>query len=221
MLRNTYLAARDGGHHTIDAVVTTAATAGPYEKFTFQTFQPSYTLIKAAGGYYVSAIGAGCLGANHDETQILQTERTGLADDALFRMYATIPGYGAFTIQTYGGYYLTALGGGGKPTCAFHTDAVKASTWEYFWVSKCGDLGSAYDYAISSKGTPGLPLTVTNGGGLVKNAVSAGGMPVTARFKFIRQNDGSYALQTSNRINYVTAINGGGLAHGTAPGTTS
>jgi len=35
------------------------------------------------------------------------------------------------------------------------------------------------------------------------------------RFRLIRQSDGSYALQTSNGINYVTAIQGGGLASGT------
>jgi len=31
-----------------------------------------------------------------------------------------------------------------------------------------------------------------------------------SRFKFIRQPDGSYALQTANGVNFVTALNGGG-----------
>ena len=211
----TYLTARDGGHHSIDALVTTATTAGPYEKFKLERMQPDYTLIKTSGGYYVSAAGNGGLGASYDETQILQTDRTGLADDALFRMHSSIPGYAAFTLQTYGGYYLTALGGGGKPTRAFHTDATTASTWEDYWVTKCGDLGSGYDYAIVTKGT-GLPLAATNGGGLVKNALVSGGLPATARFKLDRQSDGSYSLQTSNRVNYITAILGGGLSSGTA-----
>lgn len=215
MLRNTYLTARDGGHHSIDAVVTSAVTPGPYEKFTIEKFQPSYTLLKTAGGYYVSAAGGGGRGGDYDDTQTMQTERTALADDALFRTYTGIPGWQAFTIQTYNGHYLTALGGGGKSTRAFHTDATKPSTWEYFWIAKCGDLGTEYDYAIVPKGA-GQPLTVTNGGGLVKNAVLvSGGATATAKFRLSRQSDGQYALQTPNRVNYVTAIQGGGLASGT------
>ena len=36
------------------------------------------------------------------------------------------------------------------------------------------------------------------------------GDTTVARFKFIRQSDGSYALQTSNGVNFVTALGGGG-----------
>ena len=35
------------------------------------------------------------------------------------------------------------------------------------------------------------------------------------KFRLIQQSDSSYALQTSNGINYVTAIRGGGLPSGT------
>ena len=47
------------------------------------------------------------------------------------------------------------------------------------------------------------------------NALSPGSDYSTLRFTFIRQDDGSYAIRTSNGVNYITAINGGGLAHGT------
>jgi hypothetical protein len=38
------------------------------------------------------------------------------------------------------------------------------------------------------------------------------GLSDYSKFKLIRQGHGSYALQTSNRINSVTAVGGGGLA---------
>ncbi len=39
------------------------------------------------------------------------------------------------------------------------------------------------------------------------------GLQAGSRFKLIKQSDGTYALQTSSG-NYVTAVNGGGLASG-------
>jgi hypothetical protein len=132
-LKNTYLTARDGGRHSIDAVVTAATTLGPNEKFKLTTIQPDYTTIQTPQGYYVSAVGEGGLGGNFPASQVLQTERTSLADDALFILGG--PGAaGGSNIQTFNGHYLTALGGGGKTTHAFHTDATGVSTWETFWV---------------------------------------------------------------------------------------
>jgi hypothetical protein len=56
-----------------------------------------------------------------------------------------LPGHFAF--KTFYGYWVTAVGGGGKTSDAFHTDAVKADRWEWFGLYKCGDLGSGYQYA--------------------------------------------------------------------------
>jgi len=55
-------------------------------------------------------------------------------------------------------------------------------------------------------------------GGRIKDGIYAAffSYPNAAQYKLIRQDDGSYALQTSNGIIYVTAVDGGGLAHGTA-----
>ena len=36
------------------------------------------------------------------------------------------------TIQTYNGYYLTAVGGGGRTTDVIHTDATRVGSWEKF-----------------------------------------------------------------------------------------
>jgi len=211
-----YVTARDGGHRSIDALITSATTIGPYEKFTVEKIQPNYTLFKTAGGYYVSAAGSGGWSTTNDDTT-MQTERTVPADDALFSVQSpwNMSGSGQlyYTIRTYGNYFLTAVGSGGKSTRAFHSDAVTASTWEWFRIQQCGDLGSNYEYGISTTGL-GYQLWAAFGGGQVLNALYYNGASSTLRFKLIRQDDGSYALQTPKGY-YVTAINGGGLSQGT------
>ena len=78
---------------------------------------------------------------------------------------------------------------------------------------KCGDLGSGFDYYIIPRIVPadGWALSAPSGGGRVSGAVAPGygGWP-ESRFKLILQPDGSYALQTSNGANFVTALGGGG-----------
>jgi hypothetical protein len=215
-LKNTYLTARDGGRHSIDAVVTAATTLGPNEKFKLTTIQPDYTSIQTPQGYYVSAVGEG--GRNFPPGEVLQTERTSLADDALFVLGG--PGAaGGTNIETFNGHFLTALGGGGKTTDAFHTDATGVSTWETFWVLKSGDLGSGYRYAIRPMGTGGPGevvnfLTAAGGGG--RPGFQDGEPPVThysglfadSQFTLVALGGGSYALQTRSG-NYVTAVGGG------------
>jgi hypothetical protein len=153
---------------------------------------------------------------------VLQTERTSLADDALFVLDG--PGVaGGSTIGTFNRHLLTALGGGGSKTSnAFHTDATVASTWETFFVLKSGDLGSGYRYAIRPTGTGGPGevvnfLTALGGGGRGAKDYPAithfRGLGSDSLFTVIRLTDGSYALQTRSG-NYVTAVGGGGIARG-------
>jgi hypothetical protein len=227
-LTNNYLTARDGGRHSIDAVITAATTLGPNEKFKLTTIESTHTSIQTLPGNYVSAVGEGGLGGNFPASQVLQTERTSLALDALFVLGG--PGEnGRSTIGTFNGHFLTALGGGGKTSNAFHTDATVADTWEAFFVLKSGDLGSGYRYAIRPAGTGGpgeyvFFLAAFGGGGRGTKQYDngAGGPAMThyngqfadSQFTLIRLVDGSYALQTPNGINYVTAVNGGGIANG-------
>ncbi len=212
-LKNTFLTARDGGRHSIDAVITAATAIGANEKFKLTSFQPDFTTIQTLLGFYVSAVGGGGLGGSHDPTQILQTERTAVADDALFRLIGPY-GDGSFYIRTLNDHFLTALGGGGKTTAAFHTDATTPSTWEVFRVVKCGDLGSGYTYAIIHRAA-NLYLNAIGGGGQSTQGIQAiGVLDVNSHFKFIRLVDGSYALQTPNGVTYVTADDGGGIASG-------
>jgi hypothetical protein len=84
-------------------------------------------------------------------------------------------GDGVYTIGTVNLNFVTALGGGGRSTEAFHTDARQADTWEYFHVLKSGDLGDGYN-CHSSGGTRFVPgqgnnprfISATGGGGRIK-----------------------------------------------------
>ena len=218
-LKNNYLTARDGGRHSIDALITSATTPGPNEKFKLSKIGPNYTAIQTLKGFYVSAVGGGGIGGNFPSLQVLQTERTTLADDALFRLIGPSVG-GDSNIGTFNGHLLTALGGGGKTTHAFHSDATVAGTWEIFWVLKSGDLGSGFRYAIRPVGT-GVSivnfLTAIGGGDQPPPAPAMthfSGLFPESQFTLIRLEDGTYALQTADGFNYVTAVNGGGLASG-------
>jgi hypothetical protein len=67
-------------------------------------------------------------------------------------------------------------------------------------------------------------LTAVKGGGLDKgDTIVQGYWPGDSddrswsRFKLIRQSDGSYALQTANGVNFVTALGGGGQVQDYVP----
>jgi hypothetical protein len=203
-LKNTFLTARDGGHHTIDALITAATAIGPNEKFKLTSFQPDFITLQTPLGFFVSAIGGGGLGGDHDPTQILQTERTVVADDALFRLVGPFVD-GSFYVRTLNDHLLTALGGGGKTTAAFHTDATVPNTWEMFRMVKCGDLGSGYTYAVKRFGTNHYFWA-----GNAVGVLGVSSLDVNAHFKIIRLADGSFALQTPDGVHYVTADDGGG-----------
>jgi hypothetical protein len=134
-------------------------------------------------------------------------------DIAKFR-FVLIPtiGLGVWTIQTINGNFVTAVGNTHQLTNAIHTDAKTAQRWEWFEVTKCGDLGSGMTYAIRNN-SPSFTLAAPDGGGRTQEAIAWGNMgDSVTRFTLIRQADGTYALRTSNGINYVTAVGGGGRA---------
>jgi hypothetical protein len=223
-LKNNLVTARDGGHHSIDALVSNATSIGPNEKFTLELTSSNVdSTIRTAGGFYLSARNGGGIGGAQDDTQTFQTERTVPAADAVFRLRGPATN-GAWTIETANNHFVTALGGGGKSTRAFHTDATNPSTWESFYVLKCGDLGTGFQYAIRPAGTGNVPgqgekvsfLTAVGGGNRIHGAMTANGpFQFESKFNLILQPDGSYAIRTSNGFTYVTADDGGGLAHGT------
>jgi hypothetical protein len=176
--------------------------APPYDK-SFQT--PS--------GNYVTAVDGG--GRTND---VLHTDATQIRSWEQFRVYDLSAGGVAptyFALQTLSKNYVTAVGEGGKYDDAIHTDARQIGAWEWFRIVKCGDLGSGYQYTIIANNDQAL--TAVKGGGLDRgDTIVYGWWPGESpdrdwsRFTLLRQSDGSYALQTANGVNFVTALGGGG-----------
>lgn len=207
-----YLTAIGGGGRATDpTIITSATSAGPWEKFKLAIATPPSPhdkTVQTSGGNYVTAVGGG--GRTSD---VLHTDATQPRDWERFRLIdlggggiPAAPTY--YGIQTIKGRYLTAMGAGGKYQDALHSDATQIKGWEQFRIVKCGDPGSAYEYGILAAN--GSFLAASNGGGSSNYVVLSGPSGVGPRFKFFRQTDGTYALQTGNGLNYLTALGGGG-----------
>jgi hypothetical protein len=209
---NVLFAVNGGG--AADNAITTASTgvsantkfrlwpAGPQD--------PQYKFIMTAKGYSLMAPDGG----GRATSDAVVADLNGLPSGqyiswAKFRFGRLLDANGHRTVQTSNGDFVTAVGGGGQLTNALHTDARVARSWEYFRVVKCGDLGSGLTYAIHLYNSA-FNLNAPGGGGRTNHAIAMGGIDDSARFTFIRQADGSYALRTPNGTNYLTAVGGGG-----------
>jgi hypothetical protein len=213
-----YLTALSGGGRASAPVVVTSATkADAWEKFRLAVMsdQPTHDKVfQTMSGNFLTAVSGG--GRTSD---VLHTDATLARGWEQFRVLdlgangGTAPTY--FALQTLNGGYVTAVGQGGKYEDAIHTDARQIGSWEYLRLVKCGDLGDGYQYTII---TPkDQVLTAVDGGGKDSgDTIVEGYWPgdtsdrAWARFKFIRQADGSYGLQTANGVNFLTALGGGG-----------
>jgi hypothetical protein len=206
-----YVTALDGGGRTADPVLVTASTAaGAWEKFRIASTNPNTPHDKSlltGRGNYVTAMNGGGLGGgafHTDATQAKDWERFRLLDLSVGNF---APSYYAF--QTIKGFYVTAVGAGGKYADAFHTDAKQIKDWEKLRIVKCGDIGPESEYGILTANGSFLKAELAAGKSQGDLWLDSYAGPLT-RFKFIRQGDGSYALQTSNGVNFVTALGGGG-----------
>jgi hypothetical protein len=211
-----YLTAIDGGGRYLDPTVITASpTAGPWEQFRI-VVNPSSAYDKSLMTYtgnYVTAVNGGGVTWNAlhtDATVIGGWEQLRMIDLAESGFKPTW-----YALYTLNGNIVTATGAGGQYYDPIHTDGYQVGSWEEFHPDKCGDPGSGYEYYIIA--ADGLPLSADDGGGHADDGAIALGFsfgPSNAqwsRFKLLRQYDGTYALQTANGANYVTALNGGGL----------
>ncbi|HJT21146.1 MAG TPA: hypothetical protein VJ746_11785 [Nitrospira sp.] len=226
-----YLTAVGGGGRTTDVVHTDATSPGAWEQYRLflvlgHVGLPQQYAIQTASFNYLTAVDGG-----GRSSEVLHTDAKQVQ---LWETFKFIPDqYGwRNAIQTVNGHYLTAVGAGGKTTDAIHSDAVQINTWEEFYIWKCGDLGSGYQYTISAVSHPYGFLFAYGGGG---REVTRAGVFVSGalgvlsdynlrpspfdnnwqKFRLMRQSDGSYAILTPNGVNYITAIQGGGLASGT------
>lgn len=224
-----YLTAVGGGGRITDVFHTNATAIGSWEMYRLFLVLgggvPPKFAIQTASSNYITAVGGG--GRSSD---VLHTDAKQVQSWETFSFGLDQHGW-RHAIQTVNGHYLTAVGAGGKTADAIHTDAVKADNWESFYIWKCGDLGSGRQYTLSSKSDPYGFVFAYGGGGRVNTRDGNfifGAIGVLSdyknrpvpfdnswqRFLFLRQNDGSYALRTSNGVNFLTAIQGGGLASG-------
>ena len=212
-----YLTAIDGGgRSTAPIIITSSMSAGSWERFRMAAANPPTDHDKSfvtATGNYLTAVNGGGLTADAlhtDATQIQRWEKFRLLD---LGVGGFAPTY--YAIQTIRGNYLTAVGAGGQYAEAMHTDAGQIKTWEEFRLLRCGDPGSGNQYFIIPAN--GDILTAVDGGGhdsgdTIVQGIRFGFPPDASwsKFRLIRQDDGSYGIQTSNGVNFVTALQGGG-----------
>ncbi len=110
-------------------------------------------------------------------------------------------------ILTRGGYYLSAVDGGGiQGPGAVVTNAKEIGPNEKFTFKKKGDM---YTIAMPK----GTFLTAVGGGGKKDDPIHTDGTEARSYevFKLLPLSDGSYAIQTPNGM-YLTAVDGGNIA---------
>jgi hypothetical protein len=125
------------------------------------------------------------------------------------------------TIQTSRGFYLTAVGGGGRATDVMHTDATRVGSWEKFSLVYTGD---GVHYGIRT--VFGYWITAVNSGGLNVGVVpdvlhsDATNLLNWEKFSLVYQGDGdathpsSYGIQAFDG-HYLSARDAGGRSTNT------
>src|SRR5437588_1630437 len=99
-----FVTAKDGGHHSIDALISSATTPGPNEVFTADDSNFKVFFLTARN-VFLSARNGGGIDVTND-TETFQTERIELAPDALFAL-SQVGRDGTFSLQTGTGNFIT------------------------------------------------------------------------------------------------------------------
>jgi len=165
-----YLTAVGGGGRVTDVFHTNATAIGAWEKYRLFLVQgggvPPKFAIQTSGFNFLTAVNGGGQSGPAGGTDPVHTDATQVRSWETFTFALDQYGW-RHAIQTVKGNYLTAVGAGGKTTDAVHTDAVKTASWEYFYIWKCGDLGSGRQYTIRAVSDPYGFVFAYSGGGLV------------------------------------------------------
>lgn len=126
-------------------------------------------------------------------------------------MHSNTPFFGC-SFQTLTGFYLTAVGGGGRTTDVIHTNATVPQAWEKFNLFYQGFSNA---YAIQTSVTFNY-LTAVSGGGRTTDVIESNRTVPQAweQFNLVLlgvRNDGIgvFAIQTTNG-HYLTAMGMGG-----------
>jgi hypothetical protein len=201
--------------YSLGSGTTTPSPIGTFELFNVFKNATGQFAFQTVSGNFITAVDGG--GRTSD---VLHTDAVNVAAWEEFRIAHT-GSLSAFSvsIQTTSNNFLTAVGLGGKTANAIHSDATAVGTWETFFIRKFGNLSlgdSRYFIVDTNKNQA---IAARGGGGQTQNTIQFLGtqsnFPLAwACFTFIPQSNGSYALRTINN-NYVTAVNSGGLDHGT------
>ncbi|MGA9945049.1 MAG: hypothetical protein WBE79_01495 [Candidatus Cybelea sp.] len=136
---------------------------------------------------------------------------------------------GRVAIRTSGGFFVTAIGGGGGPTepncnpgwVALHENATRIGPWETFKLVHAPiTVAGPRKYAFRTN--DGSYITAVNGGGigdqsgtnpssqLITNSTSAGAQEEFTLVPVAASDLGRVAIQTPDGKHFVTAVNGGG-----------
>jgi hypothetical protein len=207
--KKNFLSASYNKYTGTRTVITSATTLGPAEKFKLTVYAPGYALIQSADGYFVTVSPEGGI-----------TLSQSILENSLFTLKGPDP-EGFFFILTRNGPFLAAVDGGGQTSNAFITDGSGYAGWQFFSILKSGDLGSGYRYAIRPRPALGGDSLSAPGGGGNDGAAALGAPVITTGISsdgiftpVWLPGDGAYALQTADGFNFVTAVDGGGLANG-------
>ncbi len=136
---------------------------------------------------------------------------------------------GRVAIRTSGGFFVTAIGGGGGPTepncspywVALHQNATRIGPWETFKLVRVPTtVTGSREYAFQT--SDGDYITAVNGGGigdqngtnpssqLITNATRIGAQEEFRIVPVDTADRGEVAIQTPDGKHFVTAVNGGG-----------
>ena len=120
------------------------------------------------------------------------------------------------SIQTSGGFYVTAVSGGGRITDVMHTNATRVGSWEKFTLVYTGDglhygLRTVFGYYLTAVNSGGL-TTATTPDVLHSDATN---LLNWEKFSFVNNGDGGPGQPSTWGIrafdgHYLTALDGGG-----------
>ena len=207
-LKGRYLTAVKGGGRATDAIHTDAVQPRAWERFKFwvDTATGQYYAFQTVNGHFITANNAGGLNTN-----TVFTTATSVGGWEMFKVLPQSK-FSTWAMQTLRGFFLTAVGGGGHDSGdTIHTDAVSAAEWEQFKLFRRSDFGTRSTYGIQAWGGNVINpwLTATSGGRLSSGGLtSGGGPPFWISWTLLKQDDGTYALQTASGA-VLTAIGGG------------
>ena len=214
-LKGRYLTAVGGGGRTTDVIHTDAIDPRAWEEFKFWVDSVTHKqyAFQTVTGNFITAVDAGgrITDTIHSDATVIST----------WEMFQLLPqtALPRFAIQTLRGFFLTAVGGGGHNSGdTIHTDALKALKWEQFNIVRRLDFGTGSTYGIFAAYNPknqqtfGNWLCAAGGGGLPSGTNTIFlwiTWPLWMYWTLLKQDDGTYALQTISG-NVLTA-NAGGL----------